>query len=211
MRLVIFEPHVRPSRFIYLQDALNILFLLVWPFHTNCFHTESKRVAPFLTVLSLWCCLVLSSLHLYLPSFVFSVLSFPSFPQRFLSSLSSSVPPPAPSVLHLGGRAGVGLLLGDPGGKRLGSQPSITGGEPLQCASEDSQVDPDQHRPLWIFCLFSSFHFSACFCRVSFSFWLILGLLQPYCHWPPGWYQTKLLHAHSGDSCCFWRDHFSTS
>lgn len=126
--------------------------------------------------------LISSSLHLYLPSFVFSVLSFPSFPRRFLSSLSSSVPPPAPSVLHLGGRAGVGLLLGDPGGKRLGSQPSITGGEPLQCASEDSQVDPDQHRPLWIFCLFSSFHFSACFCRVSFSSWLILGLLQPYCH-----------------------------
>lgn len=159
-------------------------------------------------------CDAVSSSHLSIFIYllrVFSVLSFPSFPRRFLSSLSSSVPPPAPSVLHLGGRAGVGLLLGDPGGKRLGSQPSITGGEPLQCASEDSQVDPDQHRPLWIFCLFSSFHFSACFCRVSFSFWLILGLLQPYCHWPPGWYQTKLLHAHSGDSCCFWRDHFSTS
>lgn len=74
MRLVIFEPHVRPSRFIYLQDALNILFLLVLPFHTNCFHTESKRVAPFLTVLSLWRCLVLSSLPLSI--FIYLLSSF---------------------------------------------------------------------------------------------------------------------------------------
>lgn len=53
-------------------------------------------------------------------------------------------PPPAPRVLHLGRRAGVGLLLGDLGGERLGSQPAGSGGEPVQCVSEDSQVDVER-------------------------------------------------------------------
>lgn len=133
-------------------------------------------------------------------SFHFFSFTFPSHPHSLSPSHVPSlhdvfcppfVPPPAPRVLYLGRRAGVGLLLRDLGGKWLGSQPASTGGEPLQCASEDSQVDLDQHGPLWLcptlFCLFLPlFHLFFVF---SFFSWLSLGLLKPYCHWKPGWYK----------------------
>lgn len=174
----------------------------------------------FLTFISLCCCLILLCFSFLSFSICCLLLLFPKSPPHLLPFLfcfltfyfyyiyyifccppsSPFVLPPAPCVLYLGCRAGVGLLLRDLGGKWLWSQPASTGGEPLQCASEDSQVDPDQHRPLWLSRLSVSpvfFHFPACFCFFSWlshSWRLTLGLLKLYCHWQPGWYK-KILHA----------------
>lgn len=177
----------------------------------------------FLTFVSLCCCLILLCFSFLSFSICCLLLLFPKSPPPpptsflffFVFSLflfyyiyyifccppsSPFVLPPASCVLYLGCRAGVGLLLRDLGGKWLWSQPASTGGEPLQCASEDSQVDPDQHRPLWLSWLSVSpvfFHFPACFCFFSWlshSWRLTLGLLKLYCHWQPGWYK-KILHA----------------
>lgn len=124
-------------------------------------------------------CTLTSSLSSFLPCRPHS-LCFPHVPSLhgvFCPPLCPIVLPPAPRVLYLGRRAGVGLLLRDLGGKWLRSQPASTGGEPLQCVSEDSQVDPDQHRPLWL---------------STATFSLLLPFFLPvFCFFPsfPGWVQ----------------------
>lgn len=88
--------------------------------------------------------LTLLSLLLSFPRFFFYPILSPPCP------LHPFVLPPAPCVLYLGRGASIGLLLRHLGGKWLGSQPASTGGEPLQCASEELQVDPDQPSTLWL-------------------------------------------------------------
>lgn len=117
---------------------------------------------PFLTFYL--CVSVVSSPSGLFYSQIFSFSVFPYFASLLTFSYSPLCPSlPAPCVLYIGRRAGVGLLLRDLGGKWLGSQPSSTGGEPLQCASADSHVDLDQHRLLDSAPLFSTIHFPTCF------------------------------------------------
>lgn len=155
-------------------------------FTLTVFLTVSKYF--WFYVFSLWSCLL--SFYFCPPLFFYFLLSF-----TITVRLSG---PPAPCVLYLGRWPGVGLLLRDLGRKRLRSQPASTGGEPLQCASEDSQVDPGPAQTSLAppgSSLFS-FHFSFLFFGFfSFFSWLSLSLLMPLCHWKPGWYKNKLLHA----------------
>lgn len=118
---------------------------------------SSSLPSPFLPHLSL------SSRHLSLGS--------------LLSSLPSSTPP-APRLLYPRRRAGVGLLLGDLGGVRFWSEPAGPGGEPVQCVSTDSQVNPDQHgAPRLSLTLFRLLLLFSTFWGVFLAF-LILELLK---------------------------------
>lgn len=128
-------------------------------------------------------------IHLFYFLALCTSLFFPS-PPSVMSSIPSFLPvlfvlPPAPCVLYPGRRAGHGLLLRDLGGKWLGSQPASTRGEPLQCVSEDSQVDPDRPSTDHFGCpsVFSpSSIFSPPVSVFSYFSWLNLGLLKPRCH-----------------------------
>lgn len=181
--------------YIFLKGVLCILLCSFVLFHTNCFSVAiSVNILIFLfcsfsvifscpvfccvlffsswSLLSFTCCSSYYLFHFFSPPlFIHLSPRCTLFPASHASSPSLHdifypfILPPAPRVLYLGRRASVGLLLRDLGGKWLRSQPASTGGEPLQCASEDSQVDPDQLGPLWLcstpFCLFLPF--SSCF------------------------------------------------
>lgn len=146
----------------YHRSKFVVLLLLVWRMIQFLLSLMKSRSSwPLLSLIfSSFLTFLSPSVLLYFflyPLFLFYSLPFPSLwtPHTlfcllccFYSFLHPALRPfvllPAPRVLYLGCRAGVGLLFGNLGGKWLGFQPASTGGEPLQCASEDSQVDLDQ-------------------------------------------------------------------
>lgn len=75
------------------------------------------------------------------------------------------------------------------------SKPAGPGGEPVQCVSEDSQVDPEQYGALHLCPALSGFYF--CFLCFFGLFPVVLVLIpdlpQPHCRWTPGWYKYTLL------------------
>lgn len=154
---------------------LNQTFFLLLPFFTSILFVF-QYFSPFNT--------------LFFPPFfsLFTTLTLLVFLHLSLGLSLSSLPslPPAPRLLYPGRWAGVGLLLRDLGGMWFWPKPAGPGGEPVQCVSEDSQVDPDQYGALHL-CPTLSRTSVFCFFFGLFLVVLVLiaDLLQPYCHWTP--------------------------